>query len=290
MTTDAPAPVWPVPQPEPPADRRRRRVGYAVVAGWAVLLLGAAAFSALRDEPTVREQRSLSQARPIVDRALGDLMVAAGPEPVVELGQRRLDDDCRLTVLRRGEALTASVTFRTPEADAPALLDRIAQRLPGGYRAGVWHSADGAEHTLHADAGEFVAVSGDVTQPGLVRLTVRTGCRPDGEEVTRAVLPLPPDPADGEPGRVLAVLGATEPTLADLTFARCPNGDVARTDQATGQGAPAESPGALLPRPAGTVVVADTPELYAYRAGRLSVVVEAVDGRTRVAVTTHCSG
>lgn len=261
-----------------------------MVAGWAVLLLGATAFSALRDEPTVREQRSLAQARPIVDRAVGELVAAAGPDPVVELGQQRLDTDCRLTVLRRGESLTASVALHTPEADGPGLLDRIAQRLPAGYRPSVWHSADGADHTLHADAGEFVAVSGDVVSPGLVRLTVRTGCRPASPEQRHAVAPLPPDPADNEPVRVLAAIGATDPTPVELTAARCPDGGFVRTARATGQGAPAESPGALLPRPAGTVVVTDTPESYAYRAGRLHVVVEAVDGTTRVAVTSGCTG
>lgn len=286
VTPAVPAPVWP-PPPQPPAGRRRRRLLYAGVGAWSVLLLAAAGLSAARDEPTVREQRDIARAAPIVDRAVGDLVTAAGPEPVVELGARRLRTGCRVTVLRDGVALDAEVTFRTPAADAPALLDRIAQRLPASYQADVWHRGDGAEHVLWADAGEFVAVRGTVPEPGVVRIAVRTGCRPAarGAEAGRSAPPPSPDVTDDEPVRMLAALGATDPDPVSLTVAPCPGGGAVRTARSSGRGTPTRPPGALLPRPAGTVVIVDTPEVYAYRAGQLSVVAETGDGRTRVAVT-----
>jgi hypothetical protein len=257
-----------------------------------VLLVVAAVFSALRDEPTVREQRDIAEAAPIVDRAVGELVAAAGPEPVVELGPRRLRTTCRLTLVRDGAALDAAVTFRTPAADAPALLDRIAERLPAAYRADVWHGDDGTQHTLRADAGEFVAVKGSVPEPGVVRFTVGTGCRPAAGDAhaDRLVPSSSPDATDNEPLRVLAALGVSDPDPVSLTIAPCPGGGVARTARSSGRGTPTGPPGALLPRPAGTVVIVDTPEVYAYRAGRLSVVAETDSGRTRVAVTASgCS-
>ncbi|MGI5213140.1 hypothetical protein [Plantactinospora sp. CA-290183] len=285
MTTHSVPPPAP---PTPPVNRRRRWL-HAGVAGWAVVLLVATAVSVHRDEPTVREQRSVGQATPVVERAVGDLVVAAGPEVVVELAEPRRRTGCRLTPLREGATLEAGVTLRAPAADADAALDRIADRLPPHYHAGVGREPDGAARSLWADAGEFVLVEGEVSEPGLVTLTVSTGCRPtsDGSDGP-AVPPLPP--ADPDPARVLTALGATDVAPAGPTAAACPGQGRVWTVRATGRGVPAAPPGTLLPAPAGTVVVADTPELYAYRAGPLSVVVEALDGRIRAATTTGCPG
>ncbi|WP_422772033.1 hypothetical protein ACN28C_02710 [Plantactinospora sp. WMMC1484] len=287
MSTDVPVPPPPG-QPAPPPANPRRRWLLGALAGWAALLLVLTLVSVRRDDPTVREQRSIEQAGPVVDRALGELVAAAGPDVAVELVPR-VPDECELTVLREGAMLDATLLVRAPEADLPALLDRIAQRLPAAYRAGVRHSADGSAQVLRADAGEFVAIEGGQAGPGVLTLTVSTGCRPvSGGSDRRAVPSMPP--VEPDPLRVLGALGATEPTPVELVAAGCPGRGRAWTAYAIGRGSPAGPPGALLPRPAGAVVIADTTELYAYRSGPVSVVVESGDGRVRVATTTSCPG
>ncbi|MFY1674920.1 hypothetical protein ACN27G_34110 [Plantactinospora sp. WMMB334] len=288
MSTDVPVPPPPGQPAPPPANPRWRRWLLGALAGWAALLLVLTLVSVRRDDPTVREQRSIEQAGPVVDRALGELVAAAGPDVAVELAPR-VPDECELTVLREGATLDATVLIRAPEAELPGLLDRIAQRLPAAYRAGVRHSADGSVHVLRADAGEFVAIEGGQAGPGILELTVSTGCRPvSGGPDRRAAAPLPP--AEPDPLRVLGALGATEPTPVELVTVGCPGRGRAWTAYAIGRGSSAGPPGALLPRPAGAVVIADTTELYAYRSGPVSVVVESGDGRVRVATTTSCEG
>ncbi|WP_369931377.1 hypothetical protein [Plantactinospora sp. BC1] len=288
MSLDAPAPAWPG-QPDPPAPPRQRRWLLVGLVGWAVLLLVLTVVSVYRDEPTVPEQRSIEQAEPVLDRALGELVAAAGPDVAVEIAAGRAPEDCELTVVRDGASLDATVVVHAPDADVPALLDRIADRLPAAYRAGVRHSADGSRHTLRADAGEFVAVEGGQAGPGLVELTARTGCRPiSGDPDDRTVPPLPP--ADPDPHRLLGALGATDPTPVELAAARCPGQGTTWTTHAAGRGTPPGPPSAVLSRPAGAVVVADTTELYAYRSGPVSVVVESGEGRIRIAVSHGCAG
>ncbi|MBE1486708.1 hypothetical protein [Plantactinospora soyae] len=287
MTTEHPPWLAPSSQPDPPGAQRRRRWLAAGLAGWIVVLLVVTYVSVRRDDPTVREQRSIEQAGPVVDRAIGDLVAAAGPDVVVELAERRVRDDCEVTLLRKGAAIDAAITIRSPEAEAPEVLDRIASRLPAAYQAGVRHRADGAADALRADAGEFVAIEGEFVEPGVVSLTVQTGCRPASDTFDDRSTP-PPSPADEDPVRVLTALGATDLDPVDLIAVDCPGQGTVRTARSAGRTTATGPPGALLPRPAGTVVVTDTPQVYAYRAGAVSVVVESGDGRIRVATTTGC--
>lgn len=172
------------PASDPPVRSRVGRISgrgwlRIVAAGWAVLLLAAAAASVRWDEPTVREQRSLAQAVPVVDRATADLIAAAGGSGVVvESTDRRVEKGCRITALRPGAELTSTVTLRIPAVDGADLLDRIAQRLPAAYRAGTRRAPGESTPTLRADAGEFVAIKGVLTEPDTVQLTLRSGCRP----------------------------------------------------------------------------------------------------------------
>lgn len=288
VTTDAP----PYAQPDsghPPVRPRRRWLRVAVVS-WAVLLPALAYVSIRHGAPTVREQRSVGQAAPVVDRAVGAIVAAAGSDAVVELGGPRLDAGCRLSVVRSGVALDRLVTVRTAEADAPGLLERIAGSLPASYRAGTRPGQDGNGPTLRADAGEFVSVTGGVTAPGVIELTAATGCRPAAPRVNE-VQNLFEAPVDEQPARVFAALGlpATGADHQDRTGAPCPGGGAARTARAARTGTPpAGLAAALRPLAGAGPVVADQPELYAYRSGQFSVVVRTVDGETRVAVSTGC--
>jgi hypothetical protein len=291
VSTDSPVHPQPHSPPELAPARSRRRWLFAAVAGWTALLLLVTYVSVRQDEPTVREQRDLAQATPVVNRALGELLAGAGSEVVAELTGPTVQPGCRITPMRDGATLDYTITLRTAEADTPALLDRLAQRLPDDYQTAVRHGADGGAQTLRAEAGEFVGIRGGVTDPGVVRLTVATGCRPVPPNFVIAN-PTIGLPIDDEPARVLGALGVpvTDP-LARTTGVPCPAGGAGYTTRAAGRGTPPPSFGDAL-RPlagAGAVVITDQPELYAYRAGPLSVVIEATDGMIRVATTTGCA-
>lgn len=247
-----------------------------------MLLLVLTYLSVGRDEPTVREQRSIAQAIPVVNRALGEIIVAAGPDVVVELSSPRLVEGCRLSLVRDGATLEQDVTFRTVESQERALISRIAQGLPKDYRA----RSRASKGTLRADAGEFVGIEGGLTEPGTVKLTATTGCRP-GLPADVGEL-LPEAPRDDEPVRVLAALGVTDHDPVTRAVVRCPDDDgQVRASRVVGRGAVSKPLDATLRPLAGAdpVVVMAQTDRYAYRSGSRSVVVEAVDGEIRVTVT-----
>ena len=248
----------------------------AGLVAWSLLLAGLAVWSYREDAPTVREQRTLAQATPLVSAALGNLVAAAGDGAVSALDPTRVADGCRITPVRDGAELTGGVRFYTAPEGVPTLLGRIAAALPAGYAARASATA------LRADAGDFVAVRGRQVAPGVVQVVVTTGCRPLGAAVDD-----PPvgQPVDGLPDRVLTALGASSVEPGTPTVAPCPGGGVVATAVAVGRG------GALKPlRSAGGVAVLDSPEVYAYRAGGFDYVVRpAGDDAIRVAVTQPCS-
>jgi hypothetical protein len=259
------------------------------VAGWTLLLLVLTYVSVRGGAPTVREQRSIAEASPVADRAVGELVAAAAVDPdvAVELPPRRLSTGCRLTPIRSGASLERDVVLRTTGADGPGLLERIAQRLPAGYRAGA-RRVDG-DLRLRADAGEFVAIAGQPSGPGTVTISVTTGCRPASPKF-RSDEPLIGLPADQAVDRVLGALGGPAAGRWQRVSAPCPGGGQAYGVHAVAPGTPPASlTDALRPVAGATaVVVTDQAGRYAYRAGPLSVLVEATDGEIRVAATTGC--
>jgi hypothetical protein len=253
-----------------------------------VALVAVSVLSYHRDEPSVREQRTIAQAAPVVDRAAGELVAAAmGTTAAIEISGRRLTTGCRLTAAWAGAELERAVTLRTTEANAPALLDRIADGLPAGYRAAVRHADLGDVHRLRADAGEFVAITGGVTSPGVVSLGVRTGCRPpspgfdpDGDE--------PLDIATGMARLNLLYLRADGVEVTDVTLVPCPGGVGYFVGQtATGRG---YGLGPLRRQVARRFrIVIDEPDHLAFIGGIDSVGVRAEDGLlTATSVEARC--
>ncbi|GAA4726860.1 hypothetical protein [Phytohabitans rumicis] len=264
-----------LPAPAPP---RRRTWLLAIAVAWAVVLAAVAYASVRRDPPTVRDQRSIEQARPIVDRAVGELAAAGGSDVVLHISGYEVTDGCRITPFRSGQTLGRDVTIYTGEADGPALLDRLAKSLPPSYGARTRHAKE--QDTLRADAGEFVTVRGSVTAPGVVVVSVGTGCRP-GADLDAA-------PPQAEPGAVEPVLSALGVTPSEVTTAEapCPDGGTVRTVEASGD--LAGTPPTPLPRPAGATVVLDTPELLAYRTASTSASIELNDSVADARITTPC--
>ncbi|WP_326562337.1 hypothetical protein [Micromonospora sp. NBC_01796] len=291
MSTDAavyPPPASP-PEPGPASPRSRRRWLLVGVAAWAVLLLLVAYVSIRRDAPTVREQRDVVAALPVLRRAMGLLLAGAGSDPVVEISGPAMERGCRITPVRDGGELVGTITLRTAEAEAPALLDRVAEHLPDDYRARVRHNPTLGTHTLRADAGEFVAIYGDVTDPGVVELTAESGCRPvpANFDFVENMMGLP---IDAEPGRVLAALGLAAPTPAQRVGSiPCPTGGLVHTATASAPGTPTPAALRALPPQGATIITAD-PNLHAYRTPTLSVVITLTptQTQTKVQTTTPC--
>ncbi|MCI4062966.1 hypothetical protein MRQ36_10415 [Micromonospora sp. R77] len=143
--------------PDQPAPGRRwLRWLVAATVLWAVLLAVLAWLSVRDDPPTVREQRSLTQSGPVVDRAVGELLAAAGDGGAARLLPGDLRPGCRITPMEDGVSLTRAVEVVLPGDDARGLLQRVADRLPASWRAEVETTGDGP--VLRADAGEFVTV------------------------------------------------------------------------------------------------------------------------------------
>ncbi|MDZ5441390.1 hypothetical protein U2F26_01405 [Micromonospora sp. 4G57] len=270
---------------QPAPGRRRLRWLLAATVAWAVLLAVLTWISVRDDPPTVREQRSLAEAGPVVDRAVGELLAAAGDGGAAWLVPDVLRRGCRVTPFADGAALTRGVEVLLADDDARGLLQRVADRLPADWRAGVRVTGEGP--VLRADAGEFVAVEGRSTGSGRVRLTAETGCRPVG-----AGYRAPTADGGSEAAMVTELLGgfggAAGPV--EVSAAPCPDGATART--ATAVSAPDRPdrptlPGALSRFSDGTLQVRATTELYAYRSSR-TVVAERVDGRVRLTVAAIC--
>ncbi|MET8911034.1 hypothetical protein [Micromonospora sp. NPDC004551] len=265
---------------QPESGRRRLRWLVAATVAWALLLAGLTWWSVRHDPPTVKEQRSLDQAGPVVDRAVGRLTAAVGRDGVPAVLPARVERGCRVTPLDDGVELERGVEVVLAGDDVRELLQRVADRLPADWRAGV--SAFDGEPRLRADAGEFVAVEGRAGGPGRVLFTARTGCRPEGAGYR------PPTAAAGdeaeEARRALRGWGGAAGPVQVLV-APCPGGDTARTARAETAGVGQASLAAAFG--AGAPPVRDTADVYA-RSGDPAVLAERVDDLIRVAVTTPC--
>ncbi|MGC5378795.1 hypothetical protein ACPXB1_10025 [Micromonospora sp. DT68] len=272
----------------PAPSRRWRRWLLVASVLWGVLLAGLAWTSARDDPPTVREQRTLDQAGPIVDSAAGELARAAGPAGLLEVGPVRVRSGCRVTPISDGAALRREVGVLAPAGTERAVLTGIADRLPATWRAWVGPGLDGPE--LRADAGEFVSVEGRPTGDGRVRLTVETGCRPVGSGYTPTSAAAGPEVAGLSLvlTAALKALGQPNPAAPEVVTAPCPGGALARTARSAEPG-PVPPAGALA-QLAGDAPLLDKPPVYAYRAGDVTVLAEAGpdDGAVRLAATVGC--
>lgn len=156
---------------------RQRWLAASLVAGWAVLLVVLAVWYAQAGPATVREQSDLASGRAALDAAV-ETIGAEVDQPGVEVEVRpyEVEVNCRLSLVWRGTDVTQQLLLTVEPGEEPALLAELAQRLPAQWEA----SYRPATGRLRADAGEFVKVVGVAeSDPGQVRITVSTGCRPD---------------------------------------------------------------------------------------------------------------
>jgi len=151
-----------------------RRWLIAAAAVWAAALLVAAVASARTDPATAREHSPLDRGRQTLDGAVAAVLAAAGAGVTAEVAGYELATGCRLTLSRDGSTLERAVLLTVPAGQEPALLARLAERLPAGWGARHHESTQ----RLVADAGDFVSVRAEPAEPGRVEVRMSTGCRP----------------------------------------------------------------------------------------------------------------
>ncbi|MGW0501605.1 hypothetical protein [Micromonospora sp. NPDC003241] len=272
------------PRPPAPEPRWPRWLIVATVA-WAVLLAGLTWRSARQDPPTVREQRTLAEAGPVVDAAIGEL-VAASWGAVPALVAPEVDRGCRITPFAEGAELVRAVDLAVPVGEERAALQEISDRLPTAWRSGVRVTSEGPR--LRADAGEFVTVLGRPVSDGRIRLTADTGCRMVGDDYSA--------PGTGAAGaevgaltEALRTLGGTATEPDEVVAAPCPGGGSARTVRSAAGALPTSPQATLAPLAGGTPVV-DTSEVYAFRRDGVAVLADLGAGEVVLAATTGCAG
>ncbi|WP_307868255.1 hypothetical protein [Micromonospora sp. C95] len=272
--------------PRPPTTGSRLpRWLIAATAAWAVLLAGLTWISSAEDPPTVREQRTLTQAGPVVDGAIGELVAAAGGG-VPALSPPEVDRGCRISPFADGATLTRAVDLAAPVGEERALLEQIAERLPARWRAGVRLTPDGPR--LRGDAGEFVTVTGRPATDGRIRFTVDTGCRPVGDGYDGAGS-APAGPEVDVLAEAVRVLNGRDGAPESVTSAPCPGGATARTVRSVVEPVATAPQATLAPLASGTPVV-ETPEVYAYRRDGVAVLADFQPDRVVVSATTGCAG
>jgi hypothetical protein len=276
-----------------PGVRVRPRLWVAVVAiGWGLVLAGAIGWALVRGKPTAREQTTVADAQPAVERATAEVATAAsvdGHAVVAITGFDRVGE-CHVTIFRSGERYQRVVDASVVPGTEQALMERVAAGLPAAYGATV-HA--GKALRLTGDAGLWVRLTGSVSAPGRVRFVLDTGaCRPLGNVATVE------DTVDDTAGdrspvqAVLAKLGVTASRWSTFHVA-CPGGGSISTVEVVAavgdEGGPAVPlDGTLREIGKGAVVVA-TPDLYAYRDGTTGVAVRADPTGVEVTATTGCA-
>jgi hypothetical protein len=255
------------------------------VAGWIAVLAGGAVWAIAYGTPTAREQTTIQQARPAVDRAAAELVRAAGPEAIISMSGYEEASDCKVTAVRPGKVYRRVVQVYGAPGGEAGVLGQVAKALPSAYKA---VASSGKTPRLIADAGDFVRVSGSVAAPGEVQLVVDTGCRAvDGTVTTDAA-------SDAATGRTqvdaaLTALGLPSQRASYATNAvTCPDGSTLWTVEGTVGATPTAPQWSALAAIAGSTPVLNRADVYAYRAAGLGVAVTQALGHTSVTAANNC--
>jgi hypothetical protein len=288
VTNDAeaalpPAPpgyVWAQSSPQPPPWKAP--LWLKVLTGiWVAVLLAGGLYYSFHGKATVRGQTTITQAQPVVDRAIADVVSASGSGPVVALSGFNRIGTCSVTPVRSGFTYQRTVTLYAAPGSESSLLTALALRLPSRYHA---KSSTAPVASLYADAGDFVAVIGAEKSPGQVLVRATTGCRAMGGQPTSVG---PPSAPSANIASVLSALGVHASGLA-RTQVVCGNGRILVTDTATVP--PSEVPGPLSDAASrlSTSPAISTDNLFAYRSGKSDVVAVESAGGLTISSTTRC--
>jgi hypothetical protein len=110
-----------------------------------------------------------------MNRAVADVVVAAGPDAAFAVSPVVRSTQCRLGFLRQGGIFTAKADLYTDPGAEDALITAITGRLPAGYAATRGPQVAGVS-PLRATAGTAVTVAVQRVSPGWLSVTARSGC------------------------------------------------------------------------------------------------------------------
>jgi hypothetical protein len=254
----------------------------------AVALLGTAGTLAWWSWDAAR-QPEVTDAVPVLRRALADTVTAAGQDAAAAIGGVARSAQCQINPLRTGGVFTARADLYTDPGGEDDLITGIATRLSGSYPVTRGTALSGVR-PLTADAGQGVRLAVRRLGPGWLSVTARSGC-------SRGSVPDPQAPPPNDPGvaavtATFAALGGAPRNFVANTL-ECPGGGALNTVSGVSQ--PMESAGldrrlaGKVPADARRFASADSNRV-AYRAGAVSVIVAASDDGTTVTgqYTTAC--
>jgi hypothetical protein len=292
MSDDHPADPWSAYAPAQPRGRQRpRRWIVVIVVVWCVLLAAGVGWAIATGGPTAREQSTVADALPVVDRATVELVRAISDDgqAVAAISGLTKTADCSVTVFRSGERRTRRITAFVAPGTELALLRRVGDRLPAAYRPII---RTGVAPRLNADAGLYVLINATVQSPGVVGFVVDTGdCRVPGQIPASAnvdaasVDAFPTQRAQAD--RALARLRVRAASF-QVAQSACPDGGLITTVELVGaKGATLGPLDVALSATSGHIAVS-TPDLFAYRVDKVGVSARVVDDAVIVTATTPC--
>ncbi|MFD0578040.1 hypothetical protein [Dactylosporangium darangshiense] len=266
------------------STRKRWLLAVSVLA--ALALLAGAAVGVWRWQAS--RDPKVDTALPDMDRALADVLAAAGDEPAVAVNGLVRAATCPLGVLRTGGRYSRTAELYVAGGDEDTLIGRIAQRLPATYQAHRDTVTSGSAPPLTADLAGGVRVSVRQLGIGWLVADAATGCVA-GPATTPDSAPPPEDPAVPAITTLLDSLG-TAPAILTTTTLDCPAGQirtVAAISRSTDSGRLADR--LTVPAGARTYLAAGSNRV-AYRDGTASIIVAASDDGTAITVrrTTPC--
>jgi hypothetical protein len=267
------------------AARKPRRWIVAVGIAWTVVLVALGGWAVLHSSVTDREQTTVAQAVPTVNRAVADLASAStvDGQAVVAVGDFTKAGPCKVTLFRSGARYERVVTALVQPGTEDALVRRVAARLPASYKAMITIRAP---LTMTADAGFFVGVDGTTEAPGVVQFVVDTGgCRSAGD-VPASVTGVATG-QDAPVRDVLTRLGAASATSRRYAVPCSGGGEMSTVEAfaAVTPSSPLETVLASIPATK-PVITADT--LYAYTVDGSQVAVRVVTGGVIITSTVLC--
>jgi hypothetical protein len=254
---------------------------------WIIALAVGGGWYAVHGKPSVREQTTIGSARPVADRAIVDVVSAAGGGPVVAVSGFDRVKSCKITPVRSGAEFRRVVDLYTSPGSESAILHMIASGLPARYHA---HAVSSAKLRLDADAGDYVAVDGTVPTPGLIRVVAATGCRQDSGAAVGEPSPPAASPAVAAAAPILGALGRPAVSYATVADLACPSGGSLRSVQATLPPGSAPASLATTLRTLAATPAAANRTTYAFRSGAVDVVIVAnpTSHAVTVTATTRC--